>query len=357
MRPAAPTQHLSLIRGFKPSSVYVAVPRALRRVDGGLRRPPRAAVRAPARGPRRHVGGQPRAGALDEPRRALFGRGRPPHRRRARRPEDARRVVVGGRGDARLRRRGSAPGPESHRGAAARRGRVDLRAARHYGALQPGGREREPARPKRFGDGPVLRPELLKTVRRPAAPRVRRLPEPDAAARGPPAAPAGRARGRAPLHAPEGNGRARRPAGPRQGRRARPRRRPRPRAGTSLESARRGDPSTSLRGAGIVRPRRESGIVRPRRGGGIVRRPSGPAAAAGSSIRAARAGSSVSRQVDAEALSAPRWAATWDGCHYSRAVHFPDARGRKFRHQWQGGVSRVATTLFLNSVIAACAGD
>lgn len=57
---------------------------------------------------------------------------------------------------------------------------------------------------------------------------------------------------------------------------------------------------------------------------------------------------------DAEALTAPRWDATWDGCHYSRGVHWPDARGLRFRYQWQGGVSRAATILFLNNVLAAC---
>ena len=57
---------------------------------------------------------------------------------------------------------------------------------------------------------------------------------------------------------------------------------------------------------------------------------------------------------DAEALTAPRWDATWDGCHYSRGVHWPDARGLRFRYQWQGGVSQAATILFLNNVLAAC---
>ena len=57
---------------------------------------------------------------------------------------------------------------------------------------------------------------------------------------------------------------------------------------------------------------------------------------------------------DAESLTASRWDATWDGCHYSRGVSWRDARGLRFRNQWQGGVSRAATTLFLNSILAAC---
>ena len=51
--------------------------------------------------------------------------------------------------------------------------------------------------------------------------------------------------------------------------------------------------------------------------------------------------------VDAHAVSAGRWMASWDGIHYSFSVT-PNASWSRFTYQWQGGVSFTSTNLLLN---------